>query len=187
MPRKKSSWQELTWSWAYSNGDPASDRSLEAAAQAAWPYALLCAWTYLNDHQAAYELMDHAVQNAYNYVRRHPDASLSKLTARLKSVIRRRTKQLNSKHSREVLLGSLHDMERLSADQSEVEQRVYANEVLAQLSPFAKLILGWRWYGYSWREIARELDMDHTAVRRAYFRELEVVLRGLSQLGDSSQ
>src|SRR5271163_2342810 len=71
-------WQELTWSWAYSTGHPASDQRLEAAAKVAWPYALLCAWTYLNDHAAAHDLMDHAVQNAFDYLGRHtecPDKS----------------------------------------------------------------------------------------------------------------
>ncbi len=64
-------WQELTWSWAYSTGHPTSDQRLEAAAKTAWPYALLCAWTYLNDHAAAHDLMDHAVQNAFDYLGRH--------------------------------------------------------------------------------------------------------------------
>jgi hypothetical protein len=59
-------WQELTWSWAYSTGHPTSDQRLEAAAKAVWPYALFCAWTYLNDHAAAHDLLDHAVQNAFD-------------------------------------------------------------------------------------------------------------------------
>jgi hypothetical protein len=39
-------------------------------------------------------LMDHAVQNAAGYIERHPDAPLSKLAARIKSVIRRRAASL---------------------------------------------------------------------------------------------
>jgi DNA-directed RNA polymerase specialized sigma24 family protein len=68
--------------------------------------------------------------------------------------------------------------------QSEAEQRVYANELFARLSPFAQSIMERRWLGYSWRKIAAHLDMDHTAVRRAYFRELEALRRALSQPGD---
>lgn len=37
---------------------PASDQKLEIAAKAAWPYALLCSWSYLNDLAAAHDLMD---------------------------------------------------------------------------------------------------------------------------------
>ena len=186
MPPKGRSWQELTWSWAYSTGHPASDQRLEAAAKAAWPYALLCAWTYLNDSEAAHDLMDHAVENASRYVARHPDSTSEKLTSRIKSVIRRRAKQLAAKRSRELSYGSLLDLEQVYAGQPEAEQRVYASELFAHLSPFAQSIVNWRWLGYSWREIAVQFEMDHTAVRRAYFRELESVLHRLSRPGDFS-
>lgn len=164
-------WQELTWSWAYSTGHHTSDQRLEAAAKAAWPCALLCAWTYLNDHAAAHDLMDHAVENAFNYLGRHTDCSDRKLALRIKSVIKRRARQQSAKKSREIQYGSLLDLGKVSVGQSEAEQRVYANELFARLSPFAQSIVEWRWLGYSWRKIAEHLDMDHTAVRRAYFRE----------------
>jgi DNA-directed RNA polymerase specialized sigma24 family protein len=186
MPSKGRNRQELTWSWAYSTGHPASDQRLEAAAQAAWPYALLCAWTYLNDHDASHDLMDHAVHNASQYVVRHPDLPPNKLTARIKSVLRRRAKQFAAKRSRELSYGSLLDLEQVHASQPEAERRAYANEVFSRLSPFAQTIIDQRWLGYSWREIAGQLEMDHTAVRRAYLRELESVLRSLSRPGDFS-
>lgn len=187
MPPKDTRWQDLTWSWASSTGQPASDQALDAAAQAAWPYAVLCAWTYLNDRDSAHDLMDHAVQNAADYLGRHPGRPVQKLTARIKSVLRRRAKQLVAKHNRELSHGSLADLEQMLAGKIEIEQRIYAYEVLAQLSPFANSIVHWRWLDYSWREIAKELDMDHTAVRRAYFRELESVVRSLSRPGASPQ
>src|SRR6185437_16026987 len=177
MPPKDTRWQDLTWSWAYSTGQPASDQALETAAQAAWPYAVLCAWTYLNDHDAAHDLMDHAVQNASDYFGRHPDKPVKKLTVHIKSVLRRRAKQIAAKRSRELSHGSLADLEQMYSGRSEIEQRVYAHELLTRLSPFANSIVHWRWLGYSWRGIAKELGMDHTAVRRAYFRELESVVR----------
>ena len=102
MPPTGPSWEELTWSWAFTTGHLASDQKLEAAAKAAWSYSLLCAWTYLNDHDAAHELMDHAVQNASRYVTRHPNSPSEKLIARIKSVIRRRAKQLAARRSREL-------------------------------------------------------------------------------------
>lgn len=184
MPPRGRSWEELTWSWAYSTGHPASDQMLEAAAKAAWPYAMLCAWTYLNDHDAAHDLMDHSVQNASDYITRHPDSPTDKMTARIKSMIRRRAKQLAAKKSREVLSGSLSDLEYLYSGQSDAEQRVYANELFGRLSPFGQSIVRWRWVGYTWREIAKQLDMDHTAVRRAYFREMGLLLQDLSPSGD---
>ena len=49
------------------HGHPASDQILDPAAKAAWPYALLCAWTYLNDRDSAHDLMDHAMRNARGY------------------------------------------------------------------------------------------------------------------------
>ena len=97
MTPNGSNWKALTWSWAYSTGHPASDQKLEAAARAAWSYAFLCAWTYLNDHDAAVDLMDHAVTNASQYLARHSDTPEQKLTVRIKSVIRRRARQLAAK------------------------------------------------------------------------------------------
>lgn len=131
--------------------------------------------------------MDRAVHNASDYLGRHPDAPVEILKARIKSVLRRRAKQLAAKRSRELSHGSLADLEQMYSGRPEIEQRVYACEVLAQLSPFANSIVHWRWLDYSWREIAKELGMDHTALRRAYFRELESVVRSLSRPGASPQ
>lgn len=38
---------------------------------------------------------------------------------------------------------------------------------------------------YSWREIGGKLEMDHSAVRRAYFQELGLMVRSLSPPGES--
>lgn len=184
MPPKDRVTQELTWSWAFSTGDPAYDTLLEAAAQAAWPYAQLCAWTYLSDSDTAHDLMDHALQNAAGYLTRHPGRSVGKLTSRIKSVIRRWAKQLAAKKGRELSSGSVFDLDHFLASEPEAEQRVYANELLRRLSPFAQSIVKWRWIGYTWREIASHLEMDHTVVRRAYFREIESLLHNLSLSGD---
>ena len=187
MPPQGRIWQELTWSWAYSTGHPASDQNLEAAAKAAWPYALLCSWTYLHDHAAAHDLMDRAVQNTFEYLGRHPACSETKLLWRIKSVLKRRARQQSTKRNREIPYGSLFDLEALYTAPSDVEQRVYASELLARLSPFARSITEWRWLGYSWRKIAQHLDMDHTAVRRAYFWEVESLLSTFSQSGELSR
>lgn len=184
MPPKCSIGQGLTWSWAYSTGHPASDQNVDAAAKAGWSYALLCAWTYLNDEDSAHDLMDFAVQKAAGYAARHPDSPPNKLTGRIKSAIRRRAKQLAAARSRELSYGSLIGFEKVYTGQPEAEQRVFANELLARLSPFGQSIAKWRSVGYSWREIASQIQMDHTAIRRAYFREIEALVKSLSQPGD---
>jgi DNA-binding NarL/FixJ family response regulator len=185
MPPTGPNSEELTWTWAFTTGHQDSDQRLAAAAKAAWSYSLLCAWTYLNDQDAAHELMDHAVHNASRYLTRHPDSPPDKLIARIKSVIRRRAKQLSARRSRELSSGSMLDLEKLLVGRLGAENIVYANELLSKLSPRAQSIVNRRWHGYSWREIAGELEMDHTAVRRAYLRELESLLQSLSRPGDS--
>ena len=107
MPPKCSIGQGLTWSWAYSTGHPASDQRLDAAAKAAWSYARLCAWTYLNDEDSAHDLMDFAVQKAADYAARIPDSPPNKLAGRIKSAVRRRPKQMAAARSRELSYGSL--------------------------------------------------------------------------------
>ncbi len=131
--------------------------------------------------------MDHAAQNASDYITRHPDVSLHKLTARIKSELRRRAKQLAAKRRHEILYGSIADLEHLLVTRPDIELGVYASELFGQLSPFAQSIAHGRWLGYSWRKIARSLEMDHTSVRDAYFREIGSLQKSLSQFGDSRQ
>lgn len=131
--------------------------------------------------------MAHAIQNTSGYIGRHPDRPDKILSQRVRSIIKRRARQLAAKKSREVQYGSVLDLENIYVGQPEVEQRIYANELFARLSPLAQSIVRWRWLGYSWRKIADDLDMDHTVVRRAYFREMESLRHALSQPGDSSQ
>ena len=185
MPPKGRNWKELTWSWAYSTGHPASDQKLEAAAHSAWPYAFLCAWTYLNDHDAAIDLMDHAVHNVSQYLACHSDPPEKELNVRIKSIIRRRARHLAAKRRRELATGSMRDMEHLHLGHLDAEQRAYARELFSRLSPTAQSIFDWRWHGYSWREIGGKLEVDYSAVRRAYFREMGFVLRSISPPGES--
>ena len=187
MQPQGSNWKEPTWSWAHSTGSQASNEKLEAAAKTAWPFAIHCAWTYLYDLTAAYDLMDHAVENAASYILRHAECPEMKLTARIKSVIKRCAQQQSAKRRLEIPYGSLIDMEKLYIGQPEAEQRVYGRELLERFSPVAQSIVKWRALGYSWRKIAKNLEMDHTAVRRAYIREMESLLHDLSQPGELSQ
>jgi hypothetical protein len=56
--------------------------------------------------------MDHAVQNAFDYVGRHTDCPDKKLSWRIKGVIKRRARQQSAKKSREIQFGSLLDLKK---------------------------------------------------------------------------
>ena len=131
--------------------------------------------------------MDHAVENASGYIARHPDFSDKKLLSRIKSVLKRRARQIAAKQRREILYGLSVDMEDLYVVQPEIEQRIYAHELFERLSPFAQTIVDWRSMDYSWREIAAKVELDHTSVRRAFNREVKSLLQNLSQPGEMSQ
>ncbi|HEY1755660.1 MAG TPA: hypothetical protein VGG72_09715 [Bryobacteraceae bacterium] len=131
--------------------------------------------------------MDHAVQNAADYLDRHPESPDWKLIARIKSVLRRRAKQIAHKHRLEIPCGSLFDLEQLLVEPSNLEQRSIAGELVSRLSPVVQSVHNQRQLGYTWREIAAELELDHTVVRRAYFRELKSLLRSVSPSGESSR
>jgi len=185
MPPSEPQWEELTWSWAYATGHRTSDQRLEPAAKAAWPYALLCAWSYLNDRDAAHDLMEHAVCKAGEYLARHPDLPDQKLVGHLKSFLRRRAKQIARSRRREIASGLLPELEHLLVGSSDAEEQTIAKEMLARLSPVTQVVFKRRDFGYTWREIAAELELDHTVLRRAYFRELKSLLRSVSPSGES--
>jgi hypothetical protein len=114
--------------------------------------------------------MDHAIQNTTEYIARHPNISSAKVNARVKSEIRRHAKHLASGQDREHPNGSASDFEALCAVQPDIEQRIYASEIFARLSPFAQGIVN---------------QMDYSEVRKSYFRELGLLLGNLSQPGES--
>jgi hypothetical protein len=148
---------------------------------------MLCAWTYLNDHHAAHDLMDLAIESTSQYALRRQDLPVKNLVWKMKSVIRRRAGQQVARRRFEVPYGSLLDVEKLHFVQPDAEKRVYAEELLDRLTPFAQSIAKWRWLGFSWREIALQLEMDHTVVRRAFFREIGSMLDELNRSKDNSK
>jgi hypothetical protein len=129
--------------------------------------------------------MDHAVQNAAGYLSRHPESPDWKLIARIKSVLRRRAKQVAQKRRLEIPSGSLRDLEGLLIEPPRFEQHSITRELVSRLSPVVQSVHNQRQLGYTWREIAAELELDHTVVRRAYFRELKSLLRSVSPSGES--
>jgi len=103
----------------------------------------------------------------------------------MKSVIRRRARQQVARRRFEVPYGSLLEVEKFHFVEPDAENRVYAEELMDRLTPFAQSIAKWRWLGFSWREIAQQLEMDHTVVRRAFFREIASLLNAISSKDES--
>jgi DNA-binding NarL/FixJ family response regulator len=183
MPTKKQlGVAELFGTWPSLTGQNEMDRVLRSAAIALWPYARFCAWSYLYDENHAYDLMDESLANVSAYLLRHrPPPTEAKVYARLRSVLTRLVKQ-EARNRRELLVGGLFDLEQHAAASGlvgahEIENEVLVQEILPRLSPSAQRIAGLVAMGYSWREIGRQLRIDHQTVHRSFLREVNFALK----------
>ena len=172
------------WKWEASL-DGTLRATLLAAAESSWPYARHCAWSYLNDVTFAAEILEESLGVVRSYaVRVSPSPPVQKLTARLRSQIRRVAKQ-RAKRLKEEPTGFLHDLDLfVRADHPDPTDLLYLEEVLNLLSPQAKEVAGWIRTGYSWREVGKLSGIDHTVIRRAFRRETDAAL---AQLGIRSK
>jgi RNA polymerase sigma factor (sigma-70 family) len=176
--------KDQMWSWIAPTTSAETNGMLKAAATATWSYALWCAWTYLHDRDAAFDLMDRAIENTAGYASRlNGTATEQRLIWRMRSVLKRLAKQEVKKHSLEVPYGLLADLESArSQAQQEIpkfEQAVETKDILKKLSPEARNILKWTAMGYSWRQIAKQLGVDRMTLRRTYDKEIATVLESL--------
>lgn len=173
--------QRSPWVWIQAGISPAASRDLEAAAEATWRYAVYCAWSYLNDRDAAYDLMDYAMEKMCKYIgRSSSQLRTGKLSSRFHSLVKRRAKQLARRRQTEVALGTLADLANLYQNlkqQPHEEQRLYVQEVLDKISPQARAVAAWRMMGYSWRWIGSNLGIEHSNLRRAFLREVLAALK----------
>lgn len=176
--------------WYLGSQGDASDELFRRACALAWPYALYCASRYLHDLHAAYDLMDDAVSNAEQYYQRfHGERTSAQLFHRIVSVLKRLSKQ-RAQNNREIPSGGLSDMELLAKTLSvkpEAEQQTYAAQIYEQMSNRSKMITHWRLEGHTWREIAERLEVNHTAARRTYLKELRGLLFASSEGYKSNQ
>jgi RNA polymerase sigma factor (sigma-70 family) len=165
--------------WYLGSSDPDIDLLFRRACALAWPYALYCASRYLHDHQAAYDLMDHAVESAERYYERfHGQRNSAQLFSHLTSVIRRRSKQV-VRGRKEISSGSLSDLDVFAhshAAQSDAEQIAYIHQLLDRMSARSRQIAYWRLAGHSWRQIARRLNANFLTVRRIFHKEMRGLL-----------
>lgn len=183
MPTKKQlGLAELFGAWPSLTGQDEMDRVLRSVAIALWPYARFCAWSYLYDEDHAYDLLDKSLINVSAYVLRHqPPPTEAKVYARLRSVLARLVKQ-EARHRRELLVGGLFDLEQHAVasgfvGEQEIENKILLQETLSRLSPSAQKIAGLIAMGYSWREIGRQLRIDHQTVHRSFLREVNLALQ----------
>lgn len=161
--------------WYLGSPDPDVDLLFRRACALAWPYALYCASRYLHDHQAAYDLMDHAVESAERYYERfHGQRNSAQLFSHIASIIRRRSKQIVGGR-KEISSGSLSDLDVFAQShvaRSDAEQIAYVHQILGRMSARSRQIANWRLAGHSWRQIARRLNANFLTVRRIFHKEI---------------
>ena len=151
------------------------------AAQSAWPYARRSAWSYLHDESMAAELLERAIEQISPFLKRSTSLpSPEKVTARLRSQVRRLAKQKAHRGRLELYKGSVLDLELLApASAPTLDDQVFLDRFLALLSPYGRVIAQGIRLGLTWREIAKDFDTDHSTVRRAFRREADAALSRL--------
>ncbi len=165
------------WKWRDAPDEGLRSR-LAAAVEATSAYAQFSAWSYLHDTMLTAEIMEEAIEVVRAYALRFsPPPSEAKLTARLRSQVRRIAKQSANLSSKETCAGALYDLEVYApASTPDPTEVLLLEEVLARLSPQAQKVATWIWMGYSWREIGKACEIDHNSVRLAFRRETDAAL-----------
>ncbi len=168
---------DLLWRWE-SVLDEELKNKLSAAVQANWAYARLSAWSYLRDEAMAIEIVESAIEVVRAYaLRSESPPSVKKLSARLHSQIRRIAKQGAHRLRREDLAGSLQDLEIYAPSVNpDPTKLLLLKQIFSILSPQAQEVWTWLWMGYSWREIGRSFQIDHSVVRLSFRKELDAAL-----------
>lgn len=164
------------WRWA-STLDRAQKERLLQAIEANRPFARVTAWSYLHDEQLSGELIERALESVQNFAAATaPTPSVEKLTARLRSQIRRVAKQMR-RRVKEDHEGSLRDLELLAPSENPNPiEFLFLEEVVKLLSPEAKEIASYIRLGYTWREIGADLGVDYSTLRKAFRREADAAL-----------
>ncbi|HEY6375632.1 MAG TPA: hypothetical protein VIX90_08920 [Edaphobacter sp.] len=177
MATSKISGADPLWRWNDSLDEWLRTR-LAAAAQATWPYAQISAWSYLHDETMAREILEDALDVVRSYALRFSSPpSQEKITARLRSQVRRIAKQKANRTRLVTPTGDLRDLERYASTETpDPTDALLLEQVLTLLSPQAKEVATWIWMGYSWREIGRSFGIDHNTVRLAFRRETSAAL-----------
>ncbi len=167
---------DVLWKWEDSL-DGALRQKLMSAVESTWGFAHMTAWSYLNDGAQGPELIEQALEKVQVFaLRTSPPPSTQKLTARLKSQIRRLAKQRKNRN-KEVQDGSALGLELYPASQvPDPTEVLFLQEIVREYSPQAKEIAQYIRLGYTWRDIGEALGIDHSSIRKSFRRETDAVL-----------
>ncbi len=157
--------------------DEALRQQLMSAVESTWAFAHMTAWSYLNDGAQGTDLVEQALEVVRAYaLRTSPAPSTQKLTARLRSQVRRIAKQRKNQ-VKEVAEGSSLELEIYPATRlPDPVEVLFLQEIVREFSPQAKEVAKYIRMGYTWRDIGKALGVDHSAVRRSFRRETDAVL-----------
>ena len=175
---------DVLWKWEDSL-DEALRQQLLSAVEATWSFAHMSAWSYLHDEARGPELIEEALESVRAFaLKSSPRPTTQKLTARLRSQVRRLAKQLKNQ-IKEVPEGGSLEMEAYTTSRPmDPVEVLFLEEIVRELSPQAKEVATYIRMGYTWRDIGETLGVDYSAIRKSFRREIDAVLiklgRGVS-------
>ncbi len=165
------------WRWG-SALEPSARKLLLEAVHRNHQYAAFVAWVKLHDHAMADVLIDAALDAVIPFVLRCTSLPMqSKVSARLRSQIRRVAKQKAHQVRLEEPKGLLYELAVLARGRAgDLSDTFLISEICSELSPRARDVAEGIRQGYSWREIARSLNLSESSVRQSFRREVDAAL-----------
>lgn len=175
---------DVLWKWEDSL-DAALRQQLLSAVESTWSFAHTTAWSYLHDEARGPELIEEALEPVWAFASKSsPRPTTQKLTARLRSQVRRLAKQQKN-HIKEFPEGGSLELDAYAASQPiDPVEAIFLEEIVRELSPQAKDVARYIRMGYTWRDIGETLGVDYSAIRKSFRRETDAILiklgRGVS-------
>ncbi len=175
---------DVLWKWEDSL-DEALRQQLLSAVESTWSFAHMTAWSYLYDEARGPELIEEALEPVWAFASKSsPRPTTQKLTARLRSQVRRLAKQQKN-HIKEFPEGGSLELDAYAASRPiDPVEGLFLEEIVRELSPQAKDVAKYIRMGYTWREIGETLGVDYSAIRKSFRRETDAILiklgRGVS-------
>jgi len=173
----------VLWKWEDSL-DESLRQQLLSAVESTWSFAHMTAWSYLHDEARGPELIEKALEPIRSFaLNSSPRPTTQKLTARLRSQVRRVAKQLKNQIKEDFEGGSL-ELDAYAASPIDPVEVLFFEQIVRELSPQAKDVAKYIRMGYTWREIGETLGVDYSAIHKSFRREMDAILiklgRGVS-------
>lgn len=175
---------DVLWKWEHSL-DQALRQQLLSAVESTWSFAHMIAWSYLHDEARGPELIELALEPVWAFAcKSSPRPTTQKLTARLRSQVKRLAKQ-QKKQIREIAEGGSHELDAYAASRPmDPVEMLFLEQIIREFSPQARDIAKYIRMGYTWRDIGETLGVDYSAIRKSFRRETDAILiklgRGVS-------